>query len=313
MTAAALVVLALLAQQAARPAPKPQPSATVPDRETLLQQAAAAQKAGRAPDAMRLYGVAAEKHQSVAAYLELARLQSRAGQGASALASLEKARDIAPNSEDVLSAYAQLAMAAKQPLPAVLALEPLTRMHPLEPQYHYLLGVGLMALGDMPSATEALSTANTLEPDRALTLLAYGLALNNRKMFDEAKSALQRSIELQPDSVEAIAALAEAEAGLGNYDTAATFAGRALARAPSNATALLVNGMVLLEQRKYPEARDVLLRAAETDPDSPKTVYQLSLVYARLGDEAEARRYVELYRARLQAMEKRVETLRGEK
>ena len=54
--------------------------------------------------------------------------------------------------------------------------------------YHYLLGVGLMAIGDMPGAVDALEEADRLEPERPLTLLALGLALNNRKLFAEART-----------------------------------------------------------------------------------------------------------------------------
>jgi tetratricopeptide (TPR) repeat protein len=280
-----------------------------PDR--LLTQAADAERAGRTADAVRFLRLAAEKHQSVRAYLELAKLQSRAKQPAEALATLTQARSLAPNAEEVLSAYAQLALLHKQPMPAVLTLQPLTRMCPTVAQYHYMLGVGLMAIGDMPGAVDALVEADRLESDRALTLLALGLALNNRKQYPEAKGALDRSVELQPESVEAIAALAEAEAGLGDFDAAARHAQRSLERAPAGATANLVMGLVLIEKRSYAEAREALLKAVAGDPDSPKAAYQLSLVYARLGDEASSQRYLTMYQDNLKAVEARIKMLRA--
>ncbi len=303
-------MLAVFAIQAAAQPAKPAKPPT-PERGVLLQQAADAEHAGRTADAARLLRLAAEKHQSVQAYLELAKLQSRAKQPADALATLSKARELAPNAEDVLSAYAQLALTLKQPMPAVLTLQPLTRMCPTVAQYHYMLGVGLMAIGDMPAAAEALAEADRLEPDRALTLLALGLALNNRKQYGEAKAALARSVELQPESVEAVAALAEAEAGLGDVDAASAHAQRALDRAPGGATANLVMGLVLLEKRSYAEARAALLKAVAGDPDSPKAAYQLSLVYARLGDEANSQRYLKMYQENLKAVEARIQTLRA--
>jgi len=282
-----------------------------PNRAALLKEAAEAQEAGRTDEAMRLLRLAAERLQSAHAYLELARLQSRTKQNAAALDSLQKARALAPNSEEVLSAYAQLTLAAKQPMPAVLVLQSLARMCPSVSQYHYLLGVGLMAIGDMPSAIEALTEADRLEPERALTLLALGLALNNRKHFADARTALVHSLELQPDSMEAVAALAEAEAGLGNFDAAASHAERALQRAPTSATANLVIGLVLIERRHYAEAQEALLKATSADPDSPKAVYQLSLVAARLGDDPAARRYIGLYQEKLRAVEERIKMLRA--
>jgi tetratricopeptide (TPR) repeat protein len=320
---AAFVVLlasggtAASAQQKSQPNTPPRTTkpasaaAPVQDRAALLQQAAAAQKSGRVDEAMRLFRLAAERHQSVQAYLELARLQVRAGDSAAALTSLSKARELAPNSEDVLAAYAQVALASKRPMPAVLALQSLTRICPTVAQYHYLLGVGLMAVGDMPSADSALREANRIEPERPLTLLALGLVLNNRKQFSEARDVLARSVELQPDSIEAMAALAEAQAGLGEFDRAAVHARRVIDRVPSNATANLVIGLMMMEQKNYAAARDALQKAIASDPESPKAFYQLSLALARLGDEAGARQYVQIYQDRLRAVEERVNALRA--
>jgi tetratricopeptide (TPR) repeat protein len=293
---------------AAQTAPKPE---AAPDRATLIKRAEAAQAAGRPADAVRFFLQAGDRHHSVRAYLEAARLQRAAGRHAAAFESVTKARAIAPNSEDVLSAYAQLALAIKQPLPAAFALQAATRMYPEVALYHYLLGVALLGMGDLPSASDALAEANRLEPDRPMTLLALGLVHNNRKLFAEARTALTRCLELQPDSLEATAALAETEAGLGNTAGAANYAQQVLATSPGNATANLVLGTMLLEQRKYPEARDRLLEAAAADPDSPKAVYQLSLVYARMGDEANAKKYVALYQEKMRAFEDKLKILRS--
>jgi tetratricopeptide (TPR) repeat protein len=304
---------ALLAAPGQSAQPGSKSGAATPPRAALLAEATKAQQAGQPAEAMRLLRLAAERHESVQAYLELARLQSRAGDAPAALESLSKARGLAPNSEDVLSAFAQLSLAAKRAVPAVLALESLTRVYPSVAQYHYLLGVGLMAIGEWPSAAESLTEADRLDPDRPLTLLALGLAQNHRKLFPEARTALSRSVELQPESVDALAALAEAEAGVGDLDSASTHARRVLERSPDNATANLVIGMVFAEQRKYDEAREALLKAAAADPDSPKPPYQLSLVYTRLGDEPAARRYLDLYRVKLREVEERLKVVRGEK
>jgi tetratricopeptide (TPR) repeat protein len=178
-------------------------------------------------------------------------------------------------------------------------------------QYRYLFGVALMGVGDMVRATEALQEADRLEPGRPLTLAALGLALNARKQFADAKSALTRSLELDPGKPEAIAALAEAEASLGDLAAAERHAAQALAASPADATAHLVVGMVRLQQARYPEARDELLKAAAADPQSPKADYQLSLVYARLGDAASADRSLASYRRKLDEMNERIKAMRA--
>jgi tetratricopeptide (TPR) repeat protein len=254
---------------------------------------------------------APESVESVKALLELARRQSTSGDRAGALQSLTKARALAPNSEDVLSAYAQVSLAMRRPVPAIVALDALARICPTVAQYHYLLGVALMQAGDMEAAAESLREAERLEPEKPLTLVALGIALNNRKLYDEARPLLARALAREPDSPDAAAALAEAEEGLGQLDAADAHAQRALAKADGHATANLVRGMVLMRRSQYAEARDALLAAAAADPASPKVHYQLSLAYARLGDEAASRKHVALYQQKLREMEERVKLLRS--
>ena len=151
------------------------------DRAALLKTAASALEAGQRAEAKRLYAEAADRFQSVGALLQLARLQTGEGDSSGAMTSLLAARGLAPNSEEVLSALAQVALAARLPVPAAGALDALTRMCPDVAQYQYLFGVAMMTAGDMVRATDALQAADRLEPNRALTLTALGLALNSRK------------------------------------------------------------------------------------------------------------------------------------
>ncbi|HJR57940.1 MAG TPA: tetratricopeptide repeat protein [Vicinamibacterales bacterium] len=305
------VMLSLVISLAAPPqAAPPPPEAAAAMRDRVLEQAAAELQAGRRAEAKKLLASAAERFTSVRAMLQLARLQSGEGDAAGALATLDRARTLAPDTEEVLSAIAQVALAARRPVQALLALEPLTRLAPRIARHHYLFGVALMQAGDMPAATEALQAADRLEPGHNLTSIALGIALNSRKMFGDAKPLLLHVLEREPDNVEALAALAEAEEGLGELDAADSHAARALAATPSHPTANLVVGMVLMKRDRYQEARDALERAAAADTESPKVYYQLSLACARLGDSAGASRNRELYQQKLRAMEARIEELR---
>jgi tetratricopeptide (TPR) repeat protein len=113
-----------------------------------------------------------------------------------------------------------------------------------------------------------------------------------------------------PESAPALAALAEAEEGLGELENAEDHARRALARSSDDPTANLVIAMVLMKQEKLPEARDALLKAAAADPASQKAHYQLSLAYARLGDPASSARHLKLYEENLKKARERVRQLR---
>jgi tetratricopeptide (TPR) repeat protein len=304
LTAVAIVLLMMLSMPGVAVAGGQTP------RAAALDRAATALAAGRRAEAAALYQAAADEYQSVQALLQLARIQSGDGNAPGALKTLTRARSLAPNSEDVLSAFAQVSLAARLVVPAILALHPLARICPDVADYHYLLGVALMQAGDMIAAGDSLQQAERLDPNRPLTLIALGLVLNNRKMFVDAKTYLSRALERDPESVEANAALAETEDGLGETAAAEARARRVLDRAPNNGTALLVLGMTLLEQERFADARGALEKAAVADPVSPKPDYQLSLVYTRLGDEANAQKHLGLYRQKLRDMDAGLEQIR---
>lgn len=247
---------------------------------------------------------------SVKALLQRARLQAEQKNAAGALASLRQARTLAPNSEDVLSAYAEALLGSPNPDAAIAVLDDLTRICPTVARYHYLLGMALLGAGDAAAAVVSLQEAARLEPDQAPTLIGLGSALNRRQLYSEAKPHLLRAQSLVPDSVEAVAALAEAEEGLGELKEAEEHARRALARSGADATANLVIAMVLMKQDRFAEARDALLTAAASDPASSKAQYQLSLAYARLDDPLRSEKHLALYHQKAREREERVKRVR---
>ena len=147
--------------------------------------------------------------ESVRGLLDQARALASRNQADAAAEALGRAISLAPNSEDVLNAYARFSLARDNPIQATLALEPLARMHPGEAEYAYLLGVARMQVGEMAEAAEALFDAAALDPHRVLTHIALGLALNRVDRFDEAREALATALRLEPDNVEALAAMSE--------------------------------------------------------------------------------------------------------
>ncbi|HVH57571.1 MAG TPA: tetratricopeptide repeat protein [Vicinamibacterales bacterium] len=279
-------------------------------RATVLQRAQQELTSGRRVEAKRLLADAADRFRSVQALLLLSRVQSEDGDAAGALESLRKARRLAPNSEEVLSAFAQMSLAAGAPVPAVVTLDALKRMSPSVMQYHYLLGVALMRVGDRLNAVGALQAAEQLEPNRALTLLALGIAHNSLQQYAEAKSVLSRAVELDRGNADTLAALAEAEQGLGELEAASKHVQQVLAGAPQHATANLVAGLVAMDRSQYAEARAALERAVQTDPLLFKAHYQLSLACGRLGDEVAASRYLEQYGQTLRGVQKMIDELR---
>lgn len=281
------------------------------ERDLALKLAAAEQSEGHTAAAARQLRSVADRFQSVQALLQLARLQTGQKNAAGALASLRKARTIAPNSEEVLSAYAEALLAAHTPLAAIPALESLTEIAPSVARYHYLRGVALMQAGDVVAAVDPLKEADRLEPNQPATLIALGTALNGRKLYGDARASLLRALSLAPDSVDATASLAESEEGLGETKEAEARAQRVLSREASQPLANLVLGIVRMKEERYPEAREALERAVAADPASSKAHYQLSLAYARLKDRVRSEKHLALYREKVKETEDRVKEVRA--
>ncbi|MXZ37470.1 MAG: tetratricopeptide repeat protein [Holophagales bacterium] len=250
--------------------------------------------------------------ESVRGLLDQARALASRNEADAAAEALGRAVALAPNSEDVLNAYARFSLARGNPIQATLALEPLARMHPGEAEYAYLLGVARMQVGEMAEAAEALFDAAALDRNRALTHIALGLALNRVDRFDEAREALATALRLEPDNVEALAAMSETTEGLGMLAEATALAERALAVNPDHPTALVTIGTARLKQGRFEEAREALARAVAAEPDSIKGHYQFSLALARLGDREGAERHLRLSREAQAAIEEHIERLRAQ-
>ena len=260
----------------------------------------------------RLKAAPTPEKTSVRALVEQARAQSGSGNAPAALHLLGRARSLAPNSEEVLSAYAQVSLAARQPVQAIDVLDPLTRICPTVAQYHYFLGVAYLQVSGMEQAVVALREADRLEPNRVTTLVALGLALNSRKMHADAEPYLRRALASEPDNPDVLAALAETEDALGDTAQAEAHATRALAQSPELATAHFVVGLIRMKQGRYAEARDALLRAIAAQPDMTRAHYQVSLAFSRLGDEESAAKHVEIYQQKLRELEAALKKVRGQ-
>jgi Flp pilus assembly protein TadD len=257
-----------------------------------------------------LCGAALAETESVRALLRQARAQARQDDHARALQLLEIARMMAPNSEDVLSDYARNSLAAKDPVSAMMALEPLTRMHPTVAEYPYLLGVAQLQIKEFAPAIDSLHHSLELEPQRPLTLIALGITHISLKQFAEARNVLHRAVEIEPENAEALAVLAEAEEGLGALELAELHAHRAIKLAGAHSGAYYVLGKLQMSQGRFAEARDSLLRAIESNPDSPRVHYQLSLAYARLGDLENSRKHRELHQTTRDTNEESIAMMR---
>jgi len=122
------------------------------------------------------------------------------------------------------------------------------------------------------------------------TEFLYKFALEAMRvgMFDEAKSALERSVELKPKEPSYLLALGIAWLRKGDVFEAEKLFRRLLELQPNNAQGQLHLGYVLLNQKKYAEARTWLEKSARSGAAIPEVFYYLGLVAQEQNDDAHA-------------------------
>ncbi len=143
--------------------------------------------------------------------------------------------------------------------------------------------------GETREASIYLNRVGTLSADSKSPDFLYKFALEAMRvgMFDEAKAALERSVELKPKDPSYLLALGIAWLRKGDLFEAEKLFRRLLALQPANAQGQLHLGYVLLNQKKYAEARTWLEKSARPGA-IPEVFYYLGLVAQEENDDARA-------------------------
>ncbi|MCE4538698.1 PEP-CTERM system TPR-repeat protein PrsT [Pelomonas sp. P7] len=203
-------------------------------------------------------------------------------------------------SEQDLLAAAQKRMDQKDTAGAVIELKNLLQQNGYNAQARFLLGKALLDSGDLAGAEIELRRASELgtPPDELVPLLAQTLLSSgqSRKLIsefgeqklanpqamaalqrqlalaylaqghlDQAKEASAQSLQLAPDSEEAVVAGARVKLASGAADEALAALDGLLQRAPKSAKALLLKAEVLLSRGKPADAEPLLQQVLALD------------------------------------------------
>lgn len=152
--------------------------------------------------ARRILQVLGDAYSSPRALIRLAELTWRLGPPES-LPILLQVRELAPNSEEVLSNTANAYLAAEEPEKALEALAPLMAMSPDIPVYFRLLAEAHTQLGRLDEAAAALREATALEPSSLSTRIQLASVLLRQKSFDAAEAVLREILADEPEQPDA--------------------------------------------------------------------------------------------------------------
>jgi Flp pilus assembly protein TadD len=144
--------------------------------------------------------------------------------------------------------------------------------------------------GEMKEASIYLNRVATFTGDSKSPEFLYKFAIEAMRveMFDEAKSALQRAVELRPKEPSYLLALGIAWLRKTDLFEAEKLFRRVLEIQPGNAQGQLHLGYILLIQKKYDEARMWLEKSSRTGVSLPEVPYYLGLIAQEQGDDVRA-------------------------
>ena len=259
---------------------------------------------------------------NVRAHVILGATHSAAGNTAAALAAVQTALRLDPNSPEALNNFATLAIDAGRPAEA---LEPCRRAIRLKPKFalaHNNLGVALLRtgqvaegaahlrtalalkpdfakahcnlasalleLGDAAKAIEHAERALQLQPDFPLALFHLSSAFLQKKQPDRAIAALEAAVRLQPDYAEAHSNLGGLLYQAGDPARALPHFEAAVRSKPAYVDARSNLGSALFQTGRLDEAVTHYRAALQLRPDHAETHFNLALALTRLGRNAEA-------------------------
>ena len=208
---------------------------------------------------------------------------------------LDQARAADPQSAEVLRHLVVEAMRAGHSDAAMQAATDLQRISPSFDD-RYLVASVMLQQKQFTPASHILEDYVAERPQDAKAFLGLGMAYLSLLRYSDARNALERSLQLDPNLAEAEYQLGLLESQQGNRQVAQEHWERAVALKPDHASALFSLGTVYAEAGDLPKAQSAFERSLADDPNNMKTEYNLALVLNKLGKSEEAKIHFERYR-----------------
>ncbi len=151
-------------------------------------------------------------------------------------------------------------------------------------------GIGLLDAQQYAESARAFERVTELRPDYADGFTNVAIADSQWERYGDARSNLEKALQLAPHNARALYYLALVERTQGHLDAAVADLREVAAQFPRSRDAHRELGFSLYQQHKYVEARTEYETLQSIDPDDLAAHYILSIVYRRLGMKEQAAR-----------------------
>src|SRR5712692_7124732 len=195
----------------------------------------------------------------------------------------EAALALAPDNPRLLVLHTRLLQRAGQQDAAVEVARKAASLAPDWDEPHYLAGVSLYFVGRFPEAGKSLARAVELNPSSARALFMEALALVSQGKTGQAERCLRRAIALQPENARLHCHLGILLARQNDVRAEESFR-KAIKLTPTYALSHYELGKLLVQSNRLSAAAVEVSQAVHYNPNLSAAYYQLSRVYARLGE-----------------------------
>jgi tetratricopeptide (TPR) repeat protein len=195
---------------------------------------------------------------------------------------LRAAIQAAPNSVPVRLDLGQLLIDTRRPGSAVPVLEEAVRRAPSDIVARERLTRAYDESFDLEAARNEAKDLETLDPQSPVGFFLSGMIAQEQHRWEDAQRDLEHAVELQPNAIDGLSALARLHLARGDAAGALAVIQHELARDPNDARAMSLLGEVYIAIKDYPRATDTLTKATAIDHTAWLPYRYLGI--ARLGE-----------------------------
>ena len=221
------------------------------------------------------------------AHFRLAQLHIRVEEIAQAMTSLERVIQLAPNSPQASILLAELRIRAGQNDQAIPILEDVLSRSDNSVGWK-LLGMAHGAERDFDDAAVAFENFARLEPDNPEAPYRYGTALMGLERRQEARQHFEQALELDPDYIEPLAALAVLGVSTNDIPGAISRVQQQMARAGETGEHHLLLGQLHQAAGDVDRSEAAFRKSVELDPQLTAGYAKLAGLYVERGQESVA-------------------------
>ncbi len=228
------------------------------------------------------------------AHFALGSVYAETGQTAQAIAELKRAQELAPNSDDAYRMLGYAYLDAGQNEQGIQALKKAVELNPYYWVNQNSLGNGYLRMGKYDEALKNFQQVTQLEPQNEIGYANIGTVYVSMGRYQDSIPPLEKAMQLGPEPA-VISTLGTSYFYLHRYGEAVKQFEKAVELNPNNETMMgnLADGYRAVGQMErakatYEKAIALAFKDLRVNPRSAKTMGDLALYFAKIGDAANA-------------------------